>query len=345
MSSTATTEKKAPVTGRKKRKIFRCFIAAVLVLLAAVAIFSIASPLPVAYVLKIAFRNGNAVAPEDYELLQIRTFAATNLKYPSKYESNTADIYYPSKKVGPYPVILWIHGGAYVGGDKKDLSIYATSLAAEGYAVVCMNYQLAPGAKYPTPVIQTGEAYEWLCDIAEEYSLDMERFVLAGDSAGAHIAAQFAAIQSNEVYAAEMGIEPVVIPETLKAAVLYCGPFDSVKISAVDNRILSFLLSRAAWAYFGERSWEEPFAHQASIAEHITADFPPAFISDGNTASFEDHARGFVEVLSDNGVSVETYFINKEVETTYHEYQFVMNTPAGREAFQKTLEFLDKYVR
>ena len=345
MKAAAIAEKDMQVnTDRKKRKIVRRILLALVALVVALLVFAFVSPLPVSMALKIAFSRGNAVAPENYELIAARVTAVKDLTYPSGFKSNKADIYYPKDGNGPFPVVLWIHGGAYVGGDKKDVELFATALAAEGFAVVCMNYQLAPGAKYPAPVIQMGEAYLWLCEVATEYRLDMERFALAGDSAGAHIAAQFAAVQSNGAYAGEMKMEQLVLPGTLKSTLLFCGPFDSAKINAVDNPVLGFFLSRAAWAYFGSRSWAEQFSQQATVAGHITADFPPTFISDGNKMSFEDHARDLAETLQGSGVPVETYFLDPSVEQAYHEYQFVMNTPAGREAFQKTLDFLNKYM-
>ena len=332
------------VDEKRKRKRLRRAIAVPIGIVLAVALFSQVSPLPVSLLLKIAFSNGNAVEPDDYEAIRERVTTVKNLTYPSKFESNTADIYIPKNGEGPFPVVLWVHGGAYVGGDKKDVEGYATALASQGIAVVCMNYVLAPSAKYPTPVIQTGEAYTWLCGVAAQNSLDMTRLVLAGDSAGAQIAAQFAAVQSNADYANEMGMERIVPPETIKAALLYCGPFDSEKINAVENKVMAYFLERAAWAYFGEKNWQH-FAKQASVAGYVTKLFPPAFITDGNKASFEDHARDFADVLEKTGVPVETYFIDPAVEATHHEYQFVMNTPAGREAFRRTLDFLEEYVK
>ena len=345
MKTSAITEKKpSNRVSKKKRGVASKIFTVIAVLLVALLTLSFISPLPVAMLIRFAFRNGNAVAPDNYEVLQAQVAATKDLVYPSSHKSNLADIYCPKDSIAPLPVVLWIHGGAYVGGDKKDVEIYATALASEGFAVVCINYERAPEAKYPVPVVQTGEAYVWLCDIAAEYSLDIERLIIAGDSAGAHIAAQFTAIQTSAAYAAEMEMEQLVPVDALKSVLLFCGPYDSEKITSSDNMLVNYFLGSAAWAYFGSRSWETKYAKQASIGGYITPDFPPTFITDGNKLSFEDHARDLAEVLERNSVPVEAYFIAAADETAYHEYQFVMNTAPGMDAFQKMLGFIKRYT-
>ena len=328
----------------KKRRVPQKILGVFALLLVMVLAFSMISPIPGSWLIRFIFRNGVAVAPDNYEEIKAQVTVIKDLSYPSGYKSNFADIYFPKDSIEPLPVVLWAHGGAFVGGDKSDVEIYATALAHEGFAVVCMNYQLAPEAKYPAAIIQTGEAYRWLSDIAAQYPLDMERLVLAGDSAGAHIIAQFAAIQNNKEYAAEMAMEQLVPLGTLKALLLFCGPFDVGKISDGNNALINFLMNTAAWAYWGSRDWADQFSSQATIAPHITAEFPPAFISDGNTGSFESHARDLANVLHRNNVPVETYFISPSMGEAIHEYQFIMNTAAGEESFQKMLGFLNQYV-
>ena len=327
-----------------KRKVWRTILRAVALLLLAAAAFALVSPLPVSFALRAAFRISPAVAPDNYEEIENQVEVIHNLVYPSEYQDNVADIYIPKDKEGPFPVVLWVHGGAFVGGSKGDVALYATALAAEGIAVVCMDYRRAPEAKYPVPVMQTEDAYLWLRDISDTYSFDIDRFVLAGDSAGAHIVAQFAAIQSSAAYADEMDFDQIVPLPALKAVLLFCGPFDAAKIDAGPNPVVNFLLARVAWAYFGTTDWSKDFAHQATISRHITESFPPTFISDGNRLSFEEHGRELADALRGSGVPVETCFIPIDTERTAHEYQFIMNTPAGKESFRQALKFLQEYT-
>ena len=343
MDTQVKAKSKFPHIGKKRRTI-RTIMSLFSIFLIIVSTLTVFTPYPVSYLTRFMFRNGVAVAPANYETISSKIETLKDITYPSAYKSNIADVYLPRDVIEPYPVVLWVHGGAFVGGDKRDTEIYATALAAEGYAVVSINYELAPESKYPSPVIQMGEAYLWLESAAAKYGFDTGRIVLAGDSGGAHIAAQFAAIQSNSNYAKEMGIDQLAQIGKIKAMLLFCAPFDVSAITATDSAILNFLMGKLAWAYFGVSNWSELFEYQATISNHLTSKFPPTFISDGNSGSFESHARVFAEDLRKNSVEVETYFIPRDFEVTPHEYQFVMNTVAGAESFQKTLDFLNNSV-
>ena len=340
MKSTAASEAKQ----KKGFTPLRAALTGLAAFCALILLFTLLTPLPASYMIRLAFREGPAVPPDGYKEMQKQVLAAKDLTYPSAYKDNTADIFTP-KEGGLFPVVLWVHGGGFAGGDKRDIEIYATALAAEGFGVVCINYRRAPEAKYPTPLLQTGEAIVWLGAVAGEYSLDTNRLVLAGDSAGAHIAAQFAAIQSNPAYAEETGITPTVSMDKLKALLLFCGPYDASEISNISSPFLGFMLGKAAQAYFGMGNWEKRLAGQADIGRHVTETFPPAFISDSNTNSFESHGKALAQILKDKQVPVEEYFIPMETEVTSHEYQFVMNTPAGRKSFQKTVSFLQEHTK
>ena len=69
-----------------------------------------------------------------------------DVSYASAYDLHTYDIYYPKEK-GSYPLLLWVHGGAFVGGDKADTRTYMEMVASYGYTVISMNYALAPEQK------------------------------------------------------------------------------------------------------------------------------------------------------------------------------------------------------
>ncbi len=80
------------------------------------------------------------------------------------------------------PLVVWVHGGAYVAGDKADLASYLKILAGRGFVVVGLNHALAPGAQYPQPVEQVNRALAFLASKAGDHHLDPSRIVLAGDS-------------------------------------------------------------------------------------------------------------------------------------------------------------------
>ena len=304
------------------------------------SLFALTSPIPASFFMRWEFSRHRATQPPNYEEKKSRVAVTKNLIYPSKFNNSYADIYTPTDKKGPHPTVLWIHGGAFVGGDKSNVEIYATALAAEGFSVVCINYELAPKVKYPTPVRQTNEAYLWLFSIADEYSLDLDRFIIAGDSAGAHVAAQFAAIQSNKTYAAAMNFAQTVPMHTLKAALLFCGPYDVTKIDdGSGNFAVDFFIRKSGLAYFGTKDWSSRFSPHATILHYVTKNYPPTFITDGNELSFEDHAAALAAALEKMGITFEADFIAPDTEAG-HQYQFLLDTDLGQQSFEKAVKFI-----
>lgn len=329
---------------RGVKKVLLVFVGLMVSLLLIVGIVLFSTPQPVALVVRSSFENPNITQAKGYQDVESRVTIEREVVYPSQQKDNVTDVYRPRQGEGPFPVVLWVHGGAYVGGDKNDIRNYAAALAANGYVVFSMNYRRAPEAKYPSPILQIGEMYEFMEANREKYRLDMSNIALAGDSAGAHMVSAFLTVQTSPDYAKMLGIDPVVPTENIKAALLYCGPYDIERLAQKKNGVTSFILGRAAWAYFGEKNWGKTHAEQTTMTRHVTKDFPPAFITDGNTASFEQDGRDLAAILTSKNVPVESYFIPLEEEVTKHEYQFLMDTPAGEKVFAKTLDFLNKHM-
>jgi acetyl esterase len=99
------------------------------------------------------------------------------------------DIYRPRDVAGPLPVMLYIHGGAFVLCS-KDTHRHLALLNAQraGYLVFNINYRLAPQYPFPAAVADACAAYRWACAHAREYGGDPERIVVAGESAGGNLA-------------------------------------------------------------------------------------------------------------------------------------------------------------
>lgn len=281
-------------------------------------------------------------APPDFEQYEKLVNVRHDLIYPSGFRSNELDLYYPIDAKDKLPTILWIHGGSFVAGDKSGTAYWCTVMASHGFTVVSMNYEVAPEARYPAPIVQMGEAYRYLIAIAKDYpTLDPDRLIVGGDSAGAQIASQFLAIQTNPELASSAGIARSVPLDTLKAALLYCGPYNVKQLANVKGKISKMFLRQLGWAYLGERNWQtSENAHHASTVHHVTGQFPPTLVTDGNTGSFEAHGKELAEKLASAGVPVTTLFFPLDEGVVQHEYQFRMETKEAAVCLDATLTFL-----
>lgn len=286
-------------------------------------------------------------APADWSDYQKLAEVHMDIEYPSAFKSNMLDIYLPKNARGKRPTILWVHGGAFVAGDKSGTSYWCAMMAGKGYAVVSINYELAPEARYPAPIRQMAEAYAHLKSIAHEFpSMDLNRLIVGGDSAGAQIASQFVAIQTNPDLAGRVGIESTVSTGTLKAALLYCGPYNVKHLANATGRMEKYFLNQLGRAYIGKRNWKERSeTEDASTVNHVTRDFPPTFITDGNTGSFERHGKELEAKLQAVNVPVTSLFYPRSHGVVPHEYQFQLDRPEAVECFEMTLSFLREQVQ
>jgi acetyl esterase/lipase len=101
------------------------------------------------------------------------------------------DVYQPEGPQKTRPVVILVHGGGWVGGDKKDFRPFAVPIAKAGYVVFSVNYRLVtPGAnKWPAQLDDVQRAVRWIRANAAKYGIDPHRVGALGASAGGHLVA------------------------------------------------------------------------------------------------------------------------------------------------------------
>ena len=140
----------------------------------------------------------------------------------------TLDVYRPAAAEGQrLPVIVSVHGGGWVYGDKERYQYYCMNLAQRGFAVVNFSYRLAPRHRFPAPLEDTCAVFAWTLAHAEEYGLDPERVFAVGDSAGAHLLGLFLCMCVRPDFAARFPFAP---PQGFlpRAVALNCGVYTSI---------------------------------------------------------------------------------------------------------------------
>ncbi|MEF9478796.1 alpha/beta hydrolase [Chryseobacterium sp. 1B4] len=271
-----------------------------------------------------------------------------NLQYQKDDKDAYLDIYYPQSLIKIrkiLPTIMWIHGGGWVSGSKENVANYCKILAAKGFTVVAINYSIAPEHTYPTPVIQANQALDYLINNSKSLHVDPETIIIAGDSGGAHIAAQLANIISEPSYATEMKMFPSITRSQLSGVILFCGAYDLKQVD-FEGKYKRFLKT-VLWAYTGTEDFlTDPKIAPASVYNYISSTFPPAFISVGNGDPLAGQSHSLARRLTEMNVKVDTLFYPREYSPALpHEYQFNLKEDAGKQAMEKVSAFLTSAVK
>lgn len=252
------------------------------------------------------------------------------------------DVFRPASARGPLPLVVWVHGGGFVGGSKDELAGYFKLLASHGFTVAAPRYSLAPGHRYPTPLRQLMQALQYLQANAGRLLVDPDWIALAGDSAGAHIAAQAGALVTTPGYADAVGITPTVTSAQLRGLVLACGPYD-LQLGRYASSPSGLLFVQAVLqAYSGSRRFlDDPAFAAWSITDHVSAAFPPALITAGNADPLRPHSELLAGRLRAKGADAQTLFFPAGHQPPLgHEYQFDLDTDAGQLFLDRLLTFL-----
>ncbi|RLV56160.1 alpha/beta hydrolase [Aeromicrobium phragmitis] len=255
------------------------------------------------------------------------------------------DVWFPAGTDRPLPTVVWVHGGGWVAGSTADVEPYAKIIAAEGYTVVAVDYALAPAARYPMPLRQVGAALSWLTDHADELRVDIDRLVLAGDSAGAQISAQLAIAITDPAYASRIGIDPTVAAPQLRGVISHCGP-QLPELLEDAHGVEGWFIRTIGRAYFATSSFDEPHVHDASVADQVGPAYPPTLVTGGNADPLTRQGKAFAERLAAAGVDVTALFWPDDyTPALQHEFQFDLRLEAAQETLAATRDFLARVMR
>jgi acetyl esterase/lipase len=318
---------------------------AALVLGLVAALVAVLSPWPSALLIRGVFEKGAADTLAEMEPYapESGVTASLDVPYGDEGADTTFDVFSPDGGDDALPTVVWIHGGAWISGDKHDVTPYLRTIADRGYTTVALNYTISPEASYPTALTQLNDALAFLVANADEHRIDPDRIVIAGDSAGAQFTSQLATLVTNPDYADLVGVQPALTREQLRAVVLNCGIYD---VSGIPNApgIGGWGFRIALWSYIGDRDWSDhPGGVQMSTLDYVTADFPQTWISGGNGDPLTPtQSRPLAAKLDELGVPVTKVFYPDDHEPSLpHEYQFHLDFADARDALESTIAFLD----
>lgn len=258
-----------------------------------------------------AIRDAGLVTPED-----IRRF--DDIKY-GEDDRNVLDVYRPKSETGKLPVIVSVHGGGWVYGNKEIMQFYCMALAQRGFAVVNFNYRLSPKHKHPAPIEDANKVFGWVLRNAEKYGFDTENIFAVGDSVGANILGLFCCLCTDPGYAEEMKIYPPkgFLP---KALGLNCGLY---RMAHGENDVL---MDNLAAEYFVKGGTDEEYA-EICLAKYINGKFPPSFVMTALGDFLREQAKPFYERLRSLGVEAEYHCYGTKENELKHVFHVDLRLP------------------
>jgi acetyl esterase/lipase len=112
-----------------------------------------------------------------------------NIEYKNiEGKSLQLDMYIPKNVVKSAPLLVFIHGGGWRGGNRADYLVYLVAFAKKGYITATVSYRLLKDAPYPACAEDITDAVTWFFNNGQQYGYDPDRIALIGGSAGGHLA-------------------------------------------------------------------------------------------------------------------------------------------------------------
>lgn len=240
------------------------------------------------------------------------------------------DLHLPAPTGSPPPVILWIHGGAWKAGDRKNPSIM--SLTRHGYAIASVTYRLVPEVTYPAPLDDCRAAVRFLRINAEKLGIDGRRIGLAGGSAGGHLAAMLALTPTKNPEPGE--------DDSVLAVADYFGPTDLTYLALLPaNRDPK--RPHPSFELLGKPDADKvlEIAKQASPLYNVNPSAPPFIFIHGDADQVVPVEQSEKLHKALTGAGVESTLV--VVPGAYHSAPAIFNN----ENMTKVKAFFDKHLR
>ena len=244
-------------------------------------------------------RDAGLTTPEDVVRFD-------DIRYADDDPCQMLDVYRPRELEGEtLPVIVSVHGGGWVYGDKERYQWYCMSLAERGFAVVNFTYRLAPESTFPASMEDTCAVFAWVLAHANEYGMDATNVFAVGDSAGAHMLSMFTAACTDASYANELGIRP---PEGFvpTGIALNCGAY-LIEVSELTGDPLLDLTTNLMADLLPQGGTPQE-CELISPVRRVNASFPPTFVMTAEGDFLRGDALPMVHALDECGVEVSYHY-------------------------------------
>lgn len=256
------------------------------------------------------------------------------------------DVYYPRQRPGPWPVVMYLHGGGFRVLSKDSHWVMGLAYARRGYVLFNVNYRLAPRHRYPAAAEDACAALSWVLQHAPSYGGDPERLVLAGESAGANLAAVLTLACCYD--RPEPWTWPVREAGIMPRAVLpACGIFQvsDPERYARKGKLRSWVVDRVVEvrdAYLGDAVEDHDLADPLLVLERGEAPrrpLPPFHLAVGTRDPLIDDTRRLEAALLRLNAACEAHYYPGQI----HAFQALAWRGPARDYWRSVYQFLQRY--
>lgn len=289
----------------------------------------------------------------------IDTSSITNkyldIAYANVSETQKLDIYLPENinESEPVPVIIYVHGGGFMMGDKGSGVLGSVLEGVErGYAVVSVNYRMSGEETFPAAVEDIKAAIRYLRANAEEYNLDKDNFAIWGESAGGNLAAMIGTTGDDTTFD-NASLGNVDESSAVQAVVDWFGP---LQFTEMDNQFAALGLTPKMGAtntsespeskYIGVDISQNPEAAEKANPANYISENDPAFLIQHGTADTnvpitqsENFAKALEAIIGSENVTFEA------MEGAAHGDFGAVKAFETEENINRVFEFLDSQLK
>jgi len=253
-----------------------------------------------------------------------------NIDYGSD-DNCLLDIYRLKDVKRKQPVIVSVHGGGWYYGNKERYQYYCMDLALRGFIVVNFTYHLIPKYKYPYYFNDVVKAFKFVNDNENKYDFDLNKVYAVGDSAGAHMLAQYIIYGTNEEYRKIMNVDDTFFLKP-KAIGLNCGIYHFENEKSILRK----------YGFKKETSLEDYFKIM-NILPYINEEFPPTFILSSLGDFLLKQQPLLQEMLNKANVENQLNIYGNEENKLFHVFHCHIKEKNAIKANDEECEFFKKH--
>lgn len=264
---------------------------------------------------------------------------------------NKLDLYYHKDIINDgkkHPVIIYIHGGGFIMGDKRCRVSISEYYADKGYFVCCINYRMPPEIAFPEYVIDVVNATNFVEVLAGEYNIDLDNVFVTGDSSGGFSAAYLAALKYDDALRQRVGSPEIKVD--FKGILLMCGIYD-VEVLLKGGRLLG-VIPKTAQMIVGDFDLksdlsnfsEFPYYNEMAPSNFVNDKWCPAFIC---WADDDLVCQGQGEPMAEKLKAHVPYYDDYHVKGIHNNHCFHLefgHNKLAKECMQKSADFIAKVV-